>query len=62
MKLSERKFAYLQVPAVEGVSDLYCCLQGCGFVTFALQEDAQRAVDELSGKKLGGRTIQARHR
>ncbi|KAK9907300.1 hypothetical protein WJX75_001025 [Coccomyxa subellipsoidea] len=32
--------------------------KGCGFVTFALQEDAQRAVDELSGKKLGGRTIQ----
>ncbi|BDA47944.1 probable RNA-binding protein 28 [Coccomyxa sp. Obi] len=32
--------------------------KGCGFVTFALQEDAQRAIKELNGQKLGGRTIQ----
>ena len=33
-------------------------LQGCGFATFALKEDAKRAIEELSGHNLGGRTIQ----
>jgi len=33
--------------------------QGCGFVSFALAEDAQRAVQELHGHQLGGRAIQA---
>ncbi len=33
--------------------------QGCGFVSFALAEDAQRAVQELHDHQLGGRTIQA---
>ena len=36
--------------------------QGCGFATFALKEDAKRAIDELNGKSLGGRTIQVRCR
>lgn len=34
-------------------------LQGCGFVTFALPEDAARAVKDINGKQLGGRTVQA---
>ena len=34
--------------------------KGYGFVHFALLEDAQRAVDELSNTRLGGRTIQVR--
>ena len=34
-------------------------LQGCGFVSFALPEDAERAVKELSGSQLGNRPIQA---
>jgi RNA recognition motif-containing protein len=33
-------------------------LQGCGFATFALKEDAKRAIEVLNGKSLGGRTIQ----
>ena len=37
-------------------------LQGCGFATFALKEDAKRAIDELNGKSMGGRTIQVRYR
>ncbi|CAL5229018.1 g12263 [Coccomyxa viridis] len=32
--------------------------KGCGFATFALKEDAKRAVVDLNGKSLGGRTIQ----
>lgn len=36
-------------------------LQGCGFATFALKEDAKRAIDDLDGKSLGGRTIQVTH-
>lgn len=35
-------------------------VQGCGFVSFALPEDAERAVKELSGSQLGNRPIQAR--
>ena len=34
-------------------------VQGCGFVSFALPEDAERAVKELSGSQLGNRPIQA---
>lgn len=32
--------------------------KGFGFVTFALPEDAQRAVDELNNTSLAGRKLQ----
>lgn len=31
--------------------------QGFGFVQFALEEDAERAVEELQGRELGGRKL-----
>lgn len=31
--------------------------KGFGFVTFSTEEEAQRAVDELNGKELDGRTL-----
>lgn len=34
-------------------------VQGCGFVSFALAEDARRAAKELDGSQLGNRAIQA---
>ena len=34
--------------------------RGFGFVQFALQEDAERAVAELQGVELGGRKLKAR--
>ena len=36
-------------------------LQGCGFATFALKEDATRAIIDLNGKSVGGRMIQVTH-
>ena len=32
--------------------------KGCGFVQYAVPEDAQRAVEELNGKPLAGRKLQ----
>lgn len=34
--------------------------KGCGFVQYALPEDAQRAVEEMNGKVLGGRKLQVK--
>lgn len=36
--------------------------QGFGFVLFALEEDAQRALVELAGRELGGRKLKVRTR
>jgi len=38
------------------------CMQGSGFVQFALPEDAVRAVKEYNDKSLMGRTVQASSR
>eukprot|EP00983_Pelagomonas_calceolata_P107286 1159328-Pelagomonas_calceolata.AAC.5 len=32
--------------------------KGCGFVQYALPEDAQRALQEMNGRMLGGRKLQ----